>query len=174
MRNRSEELLLRVRQTEQDKVKSSKTRSDVLYQFSPTDGSLKSRYLLKALRLYFFENMGYRTIGRIIPVSESSIAIWIRTFAKQHTSKSEIMEAIVNLENNADQQPSLSSMDNIISKVVKDDKSEETPESPENEIRRLKEELKYQRLRADAYNEMITVAEQQFSINIRKKAGAKQ
>ena len=86
MRNSSEELLLRIRQTEQNKVKSSKTTSDVLYQFSPTDGSLKSRYLLKALRLYFFENIGYRTIGKIIPVSESSIAIWIRTFAKQHTS----------------------------------------------------------------------------------------
>lgn len=174
MRNRSEELLLRVRQTEQDKVESSKTISDVLRQYSPTDGSLKSRYLLKALRLYFFENMGYRTIGRIIPVSESSIAIWIRTFAKQHTSKSEIMEAIVNLENNADQQPCLSSMDNIISKVVKEDKSEVIPESLEDEIRRLKEELKYQRLRADAYDEMITVAEQQFSVSIRKKAGVRQ
>lgn len=65
-------------------------------------------------------------------------------------------------------------MDNTISKVVMDDKSEETPESSENEIRRLKEELKYQQLRADAYDEMITVAEQQFSISTRKKADAKQ
>jgi hypothetical protein len=39
---------------------------------------------------------------------------------------------------------------------------------------RLREELKYQRLRADAYDEMINVAEEQFDIKIRKKAGAKQ
>lgn len=37
------------------------------------------------------------------------------------------------------------------------------------EIRRLEEELKFQRLRADAYDGMLTVAEQRFKVNIRKK-----
>lgn len=54
------------------------------------------------------------------------------------------------MKNNEYQQPSLSSIDNIISKVVK-------------------EELKYQRIRDNAYEEMITIAEQQFSVSIRKK-----
>ena len=42
------------------------------------------------------------------------------------------------------------------------------------EISRLKRELADESLRADAYNEMINVAEKRFNIPIRKKAGAKQ
>ena len=37
------------------------------------------------------------------------------------------------------------------------------------EIARLKKELAYESLRADAYNELINVAEKQFNISIRKK-----
>ena len=42
------------------------------------------------------------------------------------------------------------------------------------EIARLKKELAHESLRADAFNELINVAEKQFNISIRKKAGAKQ
>ena len=42
------------------------------------------------------------------------------------------------------------------------------------EISRLKKELAHESLRADAFNELINVAEKQFNISIRKKAGAKQ
>ena len=42
------------------------------------------------------------------------------------------------------------------------------------EIARLKKELTHESLRADAFNELINVAEKQFNISIRKKAGAKQ
>jgi hypothetical protein len=41
------------------------------------------------------------------------------------------------------------------------------------EVVRLQSELKGARLRADAYDEMINVAESKFNISIRKKAGAK-
>jgi hypothetical protein len=41
------------------------------------------------------------------------------------------------------------------------------------EVVRLQSELKGERLRADAYDEMINVAESKFNISIRKKAGAK-
>nr|WP_024992559.1 hypothetical protein [Hoylesella pleuritidis] len=44
-----------------------------------------------------------------------------------------------------------------------------SPDDYAAEIRRLKEELKFQRLRADAYDGMLTVAEQRFKVNIRKK-----
>ena len=47
-------------------------------------------------------------------------------------------------------------------------------ESLKAELTNLREELKYQRLRADAYDEMINVTEEQFNIKIRKKVGAKQ
>ena len=42
------------------------------------------------------------------------------------------------------------------------------------EISRLQKELAHESLRADAYNEMINIAEKRFNIPIRKKSGAKQ
>jgi hypothetical protein len=41
------------------------------------------------------------------------------------------------------------------------------------EVSRLQAQLKHERLRADAYDEMINVAETKFNIVIRKKVGAK-
>ena len=38
---------------------------------------------------------------------------------------------------------------------------------------RLESDLKFAQLKADAYDEMINVAEKMFNIPIRKKAGAK-
>ena len=47
-------------------------------------------------------------------------------------------------------------------------------ESSEEKIKRLEKELAEARLARDFYNEMINVAERQFSIDIRKKAGTRQ
>jgi hypothetical protein len=44
----------------------------------------------------------------------------------------------------------------------------------QREIARLSKALSQQTMRADAFDEMINVAERQFNIQIRKKAGAKQ
>ena len=44
-------------------------------------------------------------------------------------------------------------------------------ETPEQKIARLERELRDARLMRDFYDEMINVAEQQFNIQIRKKAG---
>ena len=47
-------------------------------------------------------------------------------------------------------------------------------ETPEQTISRLERELKRAKMEAAFYNEMINVAEKQFNVNIRKKAGARQ
>ena len=47
-------------------------------------------------------------------------------------------------------------------------------ESAEQKIRRLEKELADARLERDFYDEMINVAERQFNISIRKKAGTRQ
>ncbi|MGL4851233.1 MAG: transposase [Phocaeicola sp.] len=133
----------------------------------PTDGSLKKQYLSKVLHLYFEEGMGYRSISEVLPVSFASIGYWIRNFAKEYNTKNEIMEAISQLdtssrdESEKDKNSSITDLSNDRSSI-------------ELELKKLKEELKYQRLRADAYDEMINVAEEQFNIKIRKKAGGKQ
>jgi hypothetical protein len=41
------------------------------------------------------------------------------------------------------------------------------------EVARLQKELKHEKLRADAYDTMIDIAETKFNIPIRKKSGAK-
>ncbi len=119
--------------------------------------------------MYFIEGMGYHTIGKQIPASESSIAGWIRTFARQYGSKSEVIEAIIHLEESARGNTSASSVEHTISIDIEENTIAITPLTAEEEIRKQKEELKYQRLQADAYDEMITVVEEQFNINIRKK-----
>ncbi len=119
------------------------------------------------LHLYFEEGLGYRSISEILPVSFASVGYWIRNFVKEYTTKAEIMEAISNLDKSSGKS-SKKAKDNI--NVAS---SKET-DSLETELAHLREELKYQRLRADAYDEMINVAEAQFNIKIRKKVGAKQ
>ena len=47
-------------------------------------------------------------------------------------------------------------------------------EALQKEVADLKKQLKYQEMRADAYDTMIDIAEKKFNIPIRKKAGAKQ
>ena len=42
------------------------------------------------------------------------------------------------------------------------------------QIRLLKEELSYERLKSEAFSEMIDIAEEELKISIRKKSGAKQ
>lgn len=133
----------------------------------PTDGSLKKQYLSKVLHLYFEEGMGYRSISEILPVSFASIGYWIRNFVKEYKSKTEIMEAISNLDESSREQ-FRKAKDKTNTCSAKD------IDALESELASLKEELKYQRLRADAYDEMINVAEEQFNIKIRKKAGVKQ
>jgi cell division septum initiation protein DivIVA len=58
----------------------------------------------------------------------------------------------------------------------------QTNQEPNNEelqalkkkVAELEKQLKYQEMRADAYDTMIDIAEKKFNIPIRKKAGAKQ
>ena len=52
--------------------------------------------------------------------------------------------------------------------------STHSQEALEDKVKRLEKELADARLARDFYNEMINVAESQFNINIRKKAGTRQ
>lgn len=114
-------------------------------------------YYDEVVRLYTKEGMGRRKISRIIPVGESTISRWIRNFAIENKE-----QLVMSQESS-----------------VKAENSKECPDisdikALQTEIERLKKELAHESLRADAFNELINVAEKQFNISIRKKAGAKQ
>ena len=95
------------------------------------------------------------TISKKINLDPDTIRRWIRNFA---TENNLVEHAMNNIEVTENQMSEYS--DNI--KELKE------------KIRQLEKELKHERLRADVYNELINVAEENFKIQIRKKAGAKQ
>ena len=114
------------------------------------------KYFHEVIRLHYQEGYGEDRISRVLPIGHSTVSRWIAIFAKE---KGKIFGT------NDMQKP------------------QETPSSqvPNEDVAKLQErvkELEAQLLRAEikaeAYDEMIRVAEAKFKIPIRKKAGAKQ
>ena len=120
----------------------------------------RAKYFEEALRLHYQEGLTSRRIEKILPVCHTTIDRWFTKFA---------------VENNISK---FSTYEVIKSKLPKPSEEEKMTT---DEIKALKaENLKLRRqvrdaeMRADLYNEIINVAEKQFNILIRKKAGAKQ
>ena len=83
---------------------------------------------------------------------KSTISSWIRNFTAE-TKGQVVMKSKSSIK-------SASSVTKTVDSEVK---------ALQAEIRRLKKELAHKSLRADAFNELINVAEKQFNISIRKK-----
>ena len=114
------------------------------------------KYKEDVLRLYFKDGFTVKKIRGVIPVSDSTIRRWIN-FALENE-----WETIMNDRTDSiEERNELGRENNEVKTLLA-------------EIRRLKKELDYQSLRADAYDELINVAEKQFNISIRKKAGVEQ
>ena len=58
-------------------------------------------------------------------------------------------------------------------KLIMMEKRKKTAKELEAELERLKLELEYEKLKSEAYDRMIDIAEEEFKIPIRKKSGAK-
>ena len=116
-------------------------------------------YLEKALDLRA-SGLSYGRISKIIPVPEETLRQWCIKFAASNES--------------TQQHP-------MKKKVQVDEQSSERDQSLPQDVQALQAELKKLRaellnaeIKAEAYNELINVAEAKFGIQIRKKAGAKQ
>lgn len=120
----------------------------------------QSQYFEEVIRLHYERGYGERRISRILPVNASTVSRWIAIFASENETRSVPM-----------------SKPTSTSKA----KSQSAPVDPRvqevnvlrAEVARLQVQLTYEQLRADAYDEMIRVAESGFKISIRKKAVAK-
>lgn len=117
----------------------------------------RNKYYDEVIRLYTQDGLGRTKISRIIPVGETTISRWIRNFASENQVKV-IMKRRTFIHSGT---------------PIADAENTEIKDL-QAEIARLKKELTHESLRADAFNELINVAEKQFNISIRKKAGAKQ
>ena len=119
-------------------------------------------YYDEVMRLYFEEGLGSLRITHLVPVSRSTILRWIRNFVSENPEYRYQMQKASTpklVDSAADEQQKKSSLEEI--KALKE------------ELGRLKIQLQKAELRADLYDEMINVAEKQFNIPIRKKAGVK-
>jgi transposase len=116
------------------------------------------QYFKEVIRLHYEKGYGEDRISRILPIGHSTVSRWIGIFASENDTKSVQMPKT---------KSKLQTRPPSITPLVNDVKAIQL------EVARLQTQLKHERLRADAYDEMINVAEARFNIAIRKKAGAK-
>ena len=111
------------------------------------------KYYDQVIEIYKETGYSYRRIAKmnIVPVGEHAIHDWIANFKAGN--------GILPSEN--------------AMKSNQENHNEEL-ESLQKKVADLEKQLKYQEMRADAYDTMIDIAEKKFNIPIRKKAGAKQ
>ena len=52
----------------------------------------RNKYYKEVIRLYTQKGMGRDRISKIIPVSETTVSNWIRTFVAEHSNKDKAMK----------------------------------------------------------------------------------
>ena len=114
------------------------------------------KYFDEVIRLHYEEGYGEDRIEQVLPVSHSTASRWIAIFAKEKGKISGTIDMRKPQENTSSQ-------------VASEDVAKLQERVKELEAQLLRAEIK-----AEAYDEMIKVAEAKFRIPIRKKAGAKQ
>lgn len=114
------------------------------------------KYFDEVIRLHYEEGYGQDRISRLLPIGHSTVSKWIAIFAKEEGKI---------FGTNDMRKP----QKNTSSQVTNDEVSKLQTRVKELEAQLLRAEIK-----AEAYDELINVAEAKFRIPIRKKAGAKQ
>ena len=114
------------------------------------------KYFSEVIRLHYEEGYGEDRIARIIPIGHSTVSRWIAIFAKEKGKV--IMEK-----------------DSYKVQTINIEKRQDTDiVELKKRVRELERQLLEAEIKAEAYDELINVAEAKFRIPIRKKAGAKQ
>ena len=115
--------------------------------------------------MYVREGLSYRQIAKILPVSKTTIMRWIAIFAEENPHAQRMVKLTTNVKTRK------------VESVQTEPSSAKMPEdvqSLQEEVLRLRAQLEKAEIKAEAYEELINVAETKFRIPIRKKAGAKQ
>lgn len=130
-----------------------------MYLRKPTKGD---QYYDIAMDLYFNKGVGVTQITRQIPVARSMIYRWTTKFAIENGLK----ESSDMSKNTAKGQPQ---------STLQEGQSGSTDDVNvlRARIEELEEQLRHEKMRAEAYNTMIDLAESTFKVPIRKKSGAK-
>ena len=123
--------------------------------------TLRDNYYQKVINMYYQEGLSSCHIAKIIPVSRTTVKRWIAIFAEENPHKTPIMN-----KRSPQSEP----------QVAREPQKglPEDVQALQAEVARLKKELRHEKMRADAYDMMIDLAEDAFKIPIRKKSGAEQ
>jgi uncharacterized protein YlxW (UPF0749 family) len=115
-------------------------------------------YYEEVIRLH--KEYGYVAIriSRILPIGHTTVSRWLAIFAAEK-SKKFVQKEKTKTQSPAHPAPACTQVNEV--------------RALQRDVSRLQSELKSANLRADAYDEMINVAESKFNIVIRKKAGVK-
>ena len=124
--------------------------------------SKRDLYYEKAMRLYFEEGMCGTHICKVLPISRAILYKWIAIFVEENPQVASMKR--VKAVKKAPPQPS---------EVQQEDLPRDVQEL-QAELKKLRAQLNKAEIKAEAYDELINVAEAKFNIQIRKKAGAKQ
>ena len=130
--------------------------------------------ILEAVQLYK-EGWTLEELGAKFNRSRSAMSNWINKFADELDNPSMRKKRIRNGKGKAKAQRivGITAPETTWESTVQS-ASTDKGETSEQKIKRLEKELADARLARDFYNEMINVAERQFNISIRKKAGTRQ
>ena len=122
-------------------------------------------YYDKAIDLYVREGLSFRQIAKILPVSKTTIMRWIAIFAEGNPHAQRMVKLTTNVKTRKVES---------VQPEPQDAKMPEDIKSLQEEVIRLRAQLEKAEIKAEAYEELVNVAESKFKISIRKKAGAKQ
>jgi len=117
----------------------------------------REKYLDLVLNLFYDQGEGFTEISKRTNLPYSTIYRWIRKFEPEYQNESK-------MKNQEHQESKASIIGDYSAEYIKE---------LESELVRAKSDLSREKLRADAYAEIIKVAEARFHIQIQKKAGAR-
>jgi transposase len=127
----------------------------------------RQKYYDTVMHLHFVEGYGEDRIAKILPIGHTTVNRWIANFVAEN--KNSDLIAMQRKKRNTKSQKQQSKQQTPVTTPAADE-----VEKLKAEIDNLRKALDYEKLRAEAYNTMIDIAEKKFSISIRKKRGAKQ
>lgn len=124
--------------------------------------STRDTYLAQALKLSK-QGLPVSTIVKLLPVDRATIYRWIAKFAVDNPQE-EPSVMVKKSKKGARVQPEVPINEALQDEVI----------ALQKEIKDLRAQLTKAEIKSEAFDELINVAEAQFGIQIRKKAGAKQ
>ena len=127
----------------------------------------RQKYYDEVIRLHFEKGYGEDRIAKILPIGHTTVNRWIANFVAENKNSNLI--AMQRKKRNTKSQKQQTKQQTPVTTPAADE-----VEKLKAEIDNLRKALDYEKLRAEAYNTMIDIAEKKFSISIRKKRGAKQ